>query len=153
MAKRDLVKFDFNPFQMAEVSSRNLSQSQKKRILSEVKEYVAGQVVSDARSQLSSETGAKWKGLSKEYKARKLALGKGGVPNLRFEGSMLSAVRVVPKGDNELRLRVLADQQPKADGHANHSGRSKLPLRRFIPKDDFRPGIKARIKKIVGDGS
>jgi hypothetical protein len=42
-------------------------------------------------------------------------------------------------------------QAAKADGHCNHSGKSKLPRRAFIPKPDesFRPDIREGVNRII----
>ena len=55
---------------------------------------------------------------------------------------------------NKLLVGVFDKKEvPKADGHNNFSGESKLPKRRFIPDEDqsFRPSIMRKINILIDE--
>ena len=144
------VSYTFDPFEIAGVDKESLSSSEKNRVLAEVADYVQTQVLKDTANGLSAVYGTRWESLSSDYKKIKRSKGGKPVANLELEGDLLSAVKTEALSD-AVRIYVEADQSDKADGHNNHSGESKLPLRRFIPADGegFRSGIERKIKEIV----
>lgn len=78
---------------------------------------------------------------------------KGGnrTPNLELEGDMLDSLTFEVRGD-EVEVGIFSDKEaPKADGHNNFSGESKLPTRRFIPdsSEEFIPKISSGVEQIL----
>lgn len=142
MARRK-VKYDFNPF--TELGFKTPRDPELKasalRLLSEAIEEA---VLDDMNSGRSSVTGQRWKSLSERYADEQ----KGGnrLANLLLDGDLQASFQVAPRGRSELRVTFDDDQQGKADGHNNFSGRSRLPLRRSIPDksegETFRRGIR-----------
>lgn len=153
---KKLIKYDFNPFEIAGIQVRG---SKRKQILNRVANLVEELVLSDIGDTKSPVTGRQFKGLSKKYKKRKDEEGATPIANLELEGDMLDSLTVVRR-EGSLRLSVGAGQQAKADGHNNFTGKSKLPERKFIPDakkgEKLRPGIRDEIKRLVkeaiGDG-
>lgn len=87
--------------------------------------------------------------LTKEYAQDK----KGGntTANLDLMGDMLDSL-TFKNTRNGIEVGIFQGSEvPKADGHNNFSGESKLPRRRFIPSEDqgFRQRIERGIKDIV----
>lgn len=102
-------------------------------------------------SGISSVNGKDFPQLSKEYANRE----KGGdrFPDLFLSGDMQAALTYEEYRDG-IEIGIFdPEEAAKADGHCNYSGKSKLPLRRFIPNNehDFRPGIKASALQITNE--
>ena len=119
----------------------------------EIGEYLVEQILASTAESKSPVAGyGKFPALSKDYKAEKEESGRAGVPNLDFEGDMLSALsfEITEEG---IKIGIFGDQAPKADGHNNFSGQSQLPLRRFLPDagEGFRKEIDAEIQSILAD--
>lgn len=115
-------------------------------------EYLVEQILRDVQETRSPVTGAKFPKLSKDYRSKKQEDGAGTEPNLENSGDMLDALdyRVTKDG---LKIGVFGNQAPKADGHNNLSGESKLPERRFLPAEGegFRPAIREGIADIIAE--
>jgi hypothetical protein len=105
--------------------------------------------VSKAQSPVAGES---FPGLSKEYKAKKVAAGHPGKPNLEFDGDMLAALGFHSTEDG-IEVGIFGNQAPKADGHNNFSGESNLPQRRFLPDvgQEFKSSIRSGVDKIVAE--
>lgn len=93
-----------------------------------------------------------FKKLSKSYAAKKRESGADPVPNLEFDGNMLSALDVRSVG-NHLEIGVFGSEAPKADGHNDLSGSSRIPTRRFIPDEGeaYKPSIQQEIDEIINE--
>jgi hypothetical protein len=108
------------------------------------------QYVSEAKSPVKRER-TDFPELNKDYaKAKsKVAIGKA---NLELTGAMLDAVQVKTTNQS-IEIGIFNDkgQADKADGHCNHSGRSKLPRRRFIPAEGqgFKKDIMDELKELA----
>lgn len=125
----------------------------KSRLSSEIGEFVVDRILDSVASTNSPLAGyGSFKGLSGEYKALKKADGRGSKPNLEFTGDMLDSLdwRVKKSG---VEIGVYGSDAPKADGHNNLSGKSSLPLRRFLPKgkDTFNRDILKEVDGIIKD--
>ena len=148
------VEFTFDPFDLVGEDKDGLSPGDIKTVMSDVADFVLTSVLDDTANQKSSVYGNKWDALSPKYAKIKKGKGKSPIPNLELEGDMLSSLRVI-KRSKELTLTVSGGQGDKADGHCNHSGESKLPLRRFIPfepdGDTFSKPIMKGISQIIRD--
>lgn len=128
------VEYKFDPFKITGIDDEGLTKAQKKSILDDIADLVLTSVLDSVGSSKSPVSGhGSFKSLNKDYAERE----HGGDTKCKLElsGSMLDGLKVKNLGD-ELVLTVSEKQQPKADGHNNFSGESKLPLRRFIPKED-----------------
>lgn len=149
MANRK-VKYDFDPFVEAGISKRGLTDDQIQDVFDEVADFVLESVLNDVGEGVSPVTGKSFEQLSVKYAKQE---GKPRKPvTLELTGDLLDSVKVIKK-DNKIRLTVSEDQQPKADGHNNFTGKSKLPRRPFIPDEDkdekLRPEIRRGIKDII----
>jgi len=119
----------------------------------EIGEYLVEQILAATAESTSPVAGyGKFPSLSKKYKELKEEAGRAGVPNLDFEGDMLSALNYEIT-DEGLKIGIFGDQAPKADGHNNLSGESMLPLRRFLPDtgESFRKDINSEIEAILAE--
>lgn len=127
------IGFEFDPFELV-----GLERPEKvpRKALEEIGKYVAEQVIEHCGDANSPVAGGSWKrGLSKEYKKRKVAQGGNPFADMVLEGDMLLATDCVPTSRGTLKLRTKGSKQAaKADGHNNFSGNSNLPSRDFIPK-------------------
>ena len=143
------VEYVFDPFEIAGIDD-NLSKREKSKVLEEIAAYVHESVLSYIGDSKSPVSGRKFPLLDEEYANKEH--GGNRVSHLELDGDLLDSIVVKKKG-NELILTVSQDQQGKADGHNNFTGKSKLPLRQFIPKEDqnFVPEIRNGIKSIIKD--
>lgn len=128
----------------------DVPRSRRTKVKQDISEFVEGEIlrsVSQGRSPVKGR--GFFKKLSNDYADKE----KGGDknPNLELEGDMLDALesRNVKDGIEVGIFR--RSQVPKADGHNNFSGLSRLPERRFIPKEDeeFKRNINSGIKRII----
>lgn len=129
---------------------KGLSKSEKSEVLDMIGELLVEQILDYVTSEKSPVTGRDFKALSREYALRKKEEVGNTRANLDLEGDLLSAVDFKIKGES-IELGVFGSQAPKADGHNNISGKSKLPTRRFIPDEGqtFAPEIRALVKETV----
>lgn len=121
----------------------------------EIGEYLVEQILASVNEVSTPVSGGKYKStLSKKYAQHKADEGLDPVPNLEFEGDMLDALtfRVTKKG---VKVGIFGSEAPKADGHNNFSGKSKLPTRQFLPKEGqkFKREIDQNIEQIVADAN
>lgn len=119
----------------------------------EIGEFLVEQILAKTSESESPISGyGKFPALSKLYKTKKEESGRAGVPNLDYEGDMLSALDYEIT-DEGIKIGVFGDQAPKADGHNNFSGASSLPLRRFLPDvgEGFKKDISSEIEAILAE--
>lgn len=144
------VSYVFDPFDLVGVAKpkrRNIAAARR-----EIADYVLDEVlnyVGDGKSPVKNGT---WKrSLTPEYKKRKAELSSELFANMELTGEMLDSLEVTVRRDGKLELKIEGDQAPKADGHNNHSGRSPLPAREFIPKkgQTFKRQITSGIREIA----
>lgn len=142
------VAYEFDPFKALGLKPPKDAED-RRRALEEAAEIVKTRVLEYVQEARSPVSGGKWKrSLSKEYRDRKLEDGGSGVADMELSGSMLNALEVVLKRGNKLSLEITGAEAPKADGHNNHSGRSELPERVFIPRknETFKRDIWADVR-------
>ena len=126
----------------------------KKKVAKDVGQYLIEQTLMDVNSSKSPVDGyGSFDPLtSKEYKLKK----KGEVGNtradLQLSGETLDALDFKVTEDG-LTIGVFGDRAPIADGHNNLSGKSELPVRRFIPGEgeSYRPAIQQEFDRIISD--
>jgi hypothetical protein len=123
--------------------------------LGELKSDIAELIVDEIKIKLakgeSPVQGESFDPLSEEY-AKKEKNGNRR-PNLNLEGDLWDSLEAKFDG-NKLVVGVFDSKEvPKADGHNNFSGESKLPQRRFIPSEDqsFRPEIMRKINILINE--
>lgn len=129
---------------------KGLNNQTKAKIKNEVGEYIIGEIldrVATGKTPVSKEKN--FKALDPAYAKAK----KGGdrTPNLELEGDMLDALEF-KRTKSGVEIGVFkSGEVPKADGHNNFSGKSKLPRRRFIPEANqkFKRDIEQGVKRIV----
>lgn len=151
------IKFDFSPFKYSDYNRNEFDDSDQIRIEELVSDYVVESMlakIEDTQSPVGGE--GRFKPLSKEYKAFKRDVLGTTKANLSLSGDMLESLHIKFLQNNRLQVTVTDEEQDKADGHCNFSGRSRLPKRRFIPNasekqdfiDDIQKGIAAIIDKV-----
>lgn len=144
--KGNKIFFEFDPLE-----GKDLSPGDKADALSAIADFVKEQVLLYVGDGESPVSGGKWKrSLSPDYLKQKKKESGVNFANLELTGALLDSLDVVRVGD-KLSLQILGDEAPKADGHNNHSGKSSLPERRFIPDEGqkFKKDIMAGIKDII----
>lgn len=130
----------------------DVPQELRSEVKKEVGEYVVDEIlksVSSGKSPVSG--GGAFKALNENYADNE----KGGnrTPNLELDGDMLDSLTFKnTTGGVEVGI-FKSSEVPKADGHNNFSGKSKLPTRRFIPDESqlFEKSIERGIKDIVSE--
>lgn len=146
--KGDEIYFEFDPWELlGEERPKKGIREAKAKIAAAVLEHVYGYIGNGS----SPVKNGKWKtSLSKDYKKEKRARGGSGIADMDLTGDMLSTLQIVNSGSG-LKLRIKGKEASKADGHNNHSGKSRLPLRQFIPTEDgsFKRKIMDEIKAII----
>lgn len=123
---------------------------QRKQAKQEVGNFVVNEIlrfVEQGNSPVKNL--GKFKQLTEKYAQEN----KGGnrTPNLELFGDMLDSLTSRNRKDG-VEVGIFARSEvPKADGHNNFSGDSKLPQRRFIPEENqtFKRRITSGIKDIV----
>lgn len=130
--------------------SDKLTEAQRSAAKKEAGQFVVEEIlrsVSDGDSPVEGR-GA-FEKLNKEYaKAEK---GGNTNPNLELDGDMLDALEF-KETDAGIEVGIFKSSEvPKADGHNNFSGKSKLPTRRFIPKgsEKFDDSIQDELSEIT----
>lgn len=125
--------------------------SRRSDVKEQVGEFIVTEIlrkVEEGRSPVSGR--GSFKKLSKQYASEE----KGGdrTANLELDGDMLDALTSKNRKGDTIEVGIFKSSQvPKADGHNNFSGDSKLPTRRFIPKGDesFKRDIMTGVKRII----
>jgi len=123
------------------------------RVKNEVGEFIIEEIllrVADGKSPLKGTP--RWSKLSSKYAKDE----KGGntTPNLELDGDLLDALEFKRGKGNKIEIGIFdKDETGKADGHNNHTGKSKLPKRRFIPDDteQFYKKITDGVKEIISE--
>lgn len=144
------IFYEFDP---EELTGVKVPASRRDEALDEVADFVKESMLSDIGKGKSPVDGeGSFPALSDAYKKIKREKSSKVIPNLELNGDLLDSLDVRKKR-KKLRVEVGADQDEKADGHCNFTGRSKLPRRRFMPKaadgQTFTGQIVSGIKKIL----
>jgi len=135
-----------------DLKGKGISRDKQQQIKRDVGEFIVEQINLAVTSETSPVTGESFQPLSKEYEKFKRSEGRGSDANLLFSGNMLNALDAKNTAEG-IKIGVFGKDAPKADGHNNLSGRSKLPTRQFIPDkgEKFDPIITNEIEAIVKD--
>jgi hypothetical protein len=130
---------------------QKVPKNQRSSVATQVGELLVDEILRKVSTGTSPVEGrCRFKILNKEY-AEDEKFGNR-TPNLDLEGDMLNALDYRVTGNTKLEVGIFKSSEvPKADGHNNFSGQSKLPERRFIPDDSeaFKKDIQGRIKQLV----
>ena len=147
-AKKTQTTSEIDPFDGTKVPLK-----EKRKAADEIGELLVDAIlgkVGDAKSPLAKYP---WPKLSKAYKAEKTGDNLPGIANMENKGDMLDALtyRVNQKTGNIELGFFKKSEAGKADGHNNFSGKSQLPLRRFLPGkgDKFKADIQKDVDSIV----
>jgi len=142
---------DFEELQQKEIvlDMSNVPRDQRSDLKDEVGQFVVDSILEKLSSGKSPVEGESFQKLDKDYASKF----KGGnrTPNLELDGDLLESLGFRNTRDGVAVGILSASQRPKADGHNNFSGDSKLPTRRFIPGSDqsFKKEIESGIQNIV----
>jgi hypothetical protein len=118
----------------------------------EVGNYIVEAILSDVSKATSPVQGAGWqKTLNKRYAKEKSKYSNKLIANMELHGDMLDALEFKETA-NGIEVGIWDKSEvPKADGHNNFSGDSKLPERRFIPYkgQKFKSDILQEVASII----
>lgn len=147
------VKFEFSLKDfLSESRVQKIPKTKQNAALRQLKDFILTEVTERMSNGLSPVTGKKFKKLSKDYLEKKVSEGGAPEANLELQGDLKDSLRVYQRGET-LVLTVLSKEQPKADGHNNFSGKSKIPERKFIPNraqnESFSSSFKREIKEFL----
>jgi hypothetical protein len=152
------IAFTFDPFELAGIdppADPKAAAAARK----EIADFVLEEVLAACGQGKSPVAGGRWKrSLSPAYKKKKAEFSSALFANMELEGDMLDKLECVEVRGGQLELRIRGKEADKADGHNNHSGRSSLPPREFIPKEggsfkrDILAGVKAIAREYFEDG-
>ena len=130
----------------------DIPRSDRDKVKEEVGNYLIEAILTEVGRGESPVKGGSWKRqLSPTYKKVKSKYSNKLIANMELHGDMLDSLEFKPtKSGVEVGI-FDKSQVPKADGHNNFSGKSKLPERRFIPKGDqkFKSDIINEIASII----
>lgn len=151
------VAFEFDPFDETGI---DVPQDRRREAAEEVASYVRDSVLSFVGEGKSPVKGGHWKkSLSPDYKHEKKEFSSVLFANMEESGDMLDALETVVAGNGRVSLEIDGKEGDKADGHNNFSGKSKLPLREFIPKpkqtfrDEIWDGVRDILSEFARDSS
>lgn len=158
------VKFDFTLSDFLDGKRIRLPADRRAALEEDVLDLISTEILTNVGEGRSPVTGRRFKKLTDAYAARKSSEGGtvlgGQGSNLELTGALLDAFKTEKTRSGKLRVTVEDDEQPKADGHNNFSGKSKLPRRPFIPdakEGEFfaksvRESVRALIESRIGGG-
>lgn len=127
----------------------NVPRDQRADLKDEVGQFIVDSILEKLSKGQSPVAGESFQKLDKDY--AKNFKGGNRTPNLELEGDLLASLGF-RNTRNGIAVGILdAKERPKADGHNNFSGDSKIPTRRFIPGSDqsFKSDIESGIQNIV----
>lgn len=132
---------------------KGIPKSERKNVANEIGELLVEEILSSLASVETPISGGKYKTrLSKEYAKKKQEETGSTDANLDLSGSMISALDYKVSGST-IEIGVFGREAPKADGHNNFSGESRLPTRQFLPNkgQSFKADILDLVKETVNN--
>jgi hypothetical protein len=132
---------------------RKLPKAAKDRIKEEVGQYLVEQTLASMGEKKSPVQGApNFPSLSLKYKKRKKEEVGSTEANLEFDGTMKDEIAFEGNKDG-ISIGVYGERAGAADGHNNLSGKSKLPLRQFLPDEgeSYKSNITKEVDRIIAD--
>lgn len=127
----------------------------KENIKTNVGKFIIESIKDDSSRQMSIVTGKKWKGLNKNYKAKKMKIRGSSLADMILHNDMLPSLKV-KNISNGLEIGTFTKKESlKADGHT-HAGKfgiSSLPVRKFMPTNEekIRSGVFKKAIKLAND--
>lgn len=109
-----------------------LSRSQQTSLKNIVGNSFLDSIKESTRKKTSTVKNEAFRKLSKPYRKRKLAAGKGGQPNLRLKNEMLNDLFFKNQADSVTLKITNKKSKAKAENH-NHG--VTVPIRQFLPTD------------------
>lgn len=147
-----MIKFEFNPFE--ELGLEMKRGEEKRAALEHAADVLKDQILNYMGNATSPVSGhGRFPALTKDYKEKKVAQGGSAIPDLELFGDLKDSIQTYVRG-NRIGVKITGKEAKKADGHCNLSGKSELPLRRFIPDDDemWKRDIMAQIGEAIEEG-
>lgn len=145
----------FKPFKfdILEELDIKLPRSKQRQALEEAAAFLEAQMQNYISAQNSPVSGGRWiKGLTPEYKAKKVAEGGSPTADLIETGELLTSLSVKVKGKS-LVIDVDKSDYGKAEGHLTglYGNDSRIRPRQFMPQEGetFKRGIVNELKKIL----
>ncbi len=132
---------------------QKLPEDLKQKVAEDVGNYLKEQVLLSVSQSKSPISGGKFKPtLSPAYAKEKVQFGARAIANLELTGEMLDQLDFEVTKDG-LEFGIFGDSAPRADGHNNFSGASKLPQRKFLPEagEAFKAEIKREAERLIND--
>lgn len=132
---------------------RKLARSTKARIQEEVGDYLVEQTLASMGEKKSPISGAPaFPPLSAKYKKRKLEEVGSGEANLEFDG-ILKDETDWKRSKDGIVIGVFGERAGAADGHNNLSGKSRIPLRQFLPDEgqNYKNNLVREVDRIIAD--
>lgn len=129
------------------------SERTKNKIKNDVADFLIDSTLTEISKSRSPVRGERFAPLSPEYKKKKVSEGGSGRADLELSGDMLDEFKRGRGPKNGITYGIFGDDAPKADGHNNLSGKSKLPKRRFLPGkgQKYTKDIRDGILEIIND--
>lgn len=131
---------------------KGIPKSDRKELKARIGELLVEQILESVADAKTPIQGGEYKRtLSKEYGKFKQEENGNNKANLDLTGEMLSSLDYKIEG-NKIKLGIFDSvEAPKADGHNNFSGESKLPTRQFLPKEgqEFKSDIRSLLNETV----
>jgi hypothetical protein len=143
------IYYKFDPWEVLGIEKPKTGSREARQ---EMADFLHTEILDYVGSGKSPVAGGAWKrSLSKEYKKRKADFSSDLFANMELTGDMLDSLQVVATPDGMIEVRIKGKNAAKADGHNNHSGKSRLPPREFIPKQDqhFKRSIESGMRDIA----
>lgn len=127
-----------------------LSKAEKTEVLEIIGETIIDQILLSCADETSPVDGRQFKPLSRKYAILKKAETGSTDANLDLNGEMLNALDYNVSG-SKIEIGVFGSDAPKADGHNNFSGKSKIPTRQFLPREgqDFTSHINSIVEDTI----
>ncbi len=130
-----------------------LSNTQRTEAKRAIAEFIVSEIENQTQAQVSPVTGQGFTPLSKVYKDRKKALGKGGDADLHLNNDMIDSIKAQVKESSVVFKITNPTEKKKA---FNHNVGDTLPRRTFLPDDTkkgkfgtFNEGIRKGVRDIV----
>lgn len=145
------MKYDFNPFELTGETPKGVRD--KQALFEEIADFVIREVQERTSSSETPVRNGKWRSqLTKAY-AEKTGKNKA---DLFEEGDLMNSLIAGQLKGHTMRFTVAEDQQGKADGHNNFTGKAnKKYLRQFVPnvekRQKFDDNIINGIRSIIKD--
>jgi hypothetical protein len=133
---------------------KGVPRSDREELKERIGELLVEQTLESLADAKSPVDGAPYKSsLSKAYGEFKQDENGNRKANLDLTGDMISALDFKIEGD-KIKIGIFDPMEaPKADGHNNFSGDSKLPARQFLPKkgEEYKSEIAQLIRDTIAD--